>query len=159
MRTVKNLLLHSTRFGDMEVAEEQILDFPHGVPGFPAEKQFVFLDYQPDSPFYFLQSVLDADLTFLLIDPFAFFNDYEFAMDDALAEEIGVTRDNPPTIFNIATVKGKLENMTVNLVAPVIVNTRDRKAVQIVLEKTDYATRYPLFPEGLPDQPAHTGGK
>ena len=146
------MILQSTRFGEMEVAEELIMDFPQGMLGFPDEKKFALMEYKPDSPFYILQSVGDVDLTFLLINPFAFFNDYEFSMDDALIAEIGLTPENPPLVFNIATIRDKLENMTVNLAGPVLLNARDRKAVQLVIEKTEYPTRYPLFP-------ATAGGK
>ena len=146
------MMVKSTRFGELDVAEEQILDFPQGVLGFPGEMKFALMEYKPDSPFYFLQSVTDADLTFLLINPFAFFNDYEFSMDDAVIDEIGLNAENPPAVFNIATVKDKLENMTVNLAGPVLVNHRDRKAMQLVIEKTNFPTRYPLFP-------ADAGGK
>lgn len=59
--------------------------------------------------------------------------------------EIGVTADNPPTVSNIATVKDKIENMTVNLAGPVLVNLREQKAAQWVIEKTQFPTRYPLF--------------
>ena len=146
------MLVQSTRFGELEVAEEQIMDFPEGLLGFPDEKKFALMEYKPESPFYILQSMADPDLTFLMINPFAFFNDYDFHMDDALMAEIGVTADNPPTVFNIATVRDKIENMTVNLAGPVLVNMRDRKAAQWVIEKTQFPTRYPLFP-------AATGGK
>ena len=146
------MLVQSTRFGELEVAEEQIMDFPEGLLGFPDEKKFALMEYKPESPFYILQSMADPDLTFLMINPFAFFNDYDFNMDDALMAEIGLTADNPPTVFNIATVRDKLENMTVNLAGPVLVNVRDRKAAQWVIEKTQFPTRYPLFP-------AAAGGK
>ena len=146
------MLVQSTRFGELEVAEEQIMDFPEGLLGFPDEKKFALMEYKPESPFYILQSMADPDLTFLMINPFAFFNDYDFHMDDALMAEIGLTADNPPTVFNIATVRDKIENMTVNLAGPVLVNIRDRKAAQWVIEKTQFPTRYPLFP-------AATGGK
>lgn len=142
------MLVQSTRFGELEVAEEQIYDFPQGMLGFPGEKKFALMEYKPESPFYILQSLTEANLTFLMINPFAFFNDYEFAMDDGLIGEIGLTAENPPLVFNIATVKDKLENMTVNLAGPVLVNARDRKAVQLVIEKTGFPTRYPLFPAG-----------
>ncbi|NMC31978.1 MAG: flagellar assembly protein FliW [Veillonellaceae bacterium] len=146
------MIVQSTRFGELDVPDGQILDFPQGVLGFPAEKRFALMEYKTDSPFYLLQSLADADLTFLMINPFAFFNDYEFAMDDALMAEIGVTADNPPSVFNIATVKDKIENMTVNLAGPVLVNLRDRKAAQWVIEKTVFPTKYALFP-------ATAGGK
>ena len=146
------MLVQSTRFGELEVAEEQIMDFPEGLLGFPDEKKFALMEYKPESPFYILQSMADPDLTFLMINPFAFFNDYDFHMDDALMAEIGLTADNPPTVFNIVTVRDKLESMTVNLAGPVLVNIRDRKAAQWVIEKTQFPTRYPLFP-------AAAGGK
>ncbi len=153
------MIVRSTRFGELEVTEEQIFDFPQGIPGFPDEKRFVFLDYQPDSPFYFLQSVAEPNLTFLLIDPFSFFTDYQFALDDDVAAEIGLSRDNPPAVYNIATVKGSLENMTANLVAPVLINARDCKGKQIVLEKSEYTTRYRLFPDGLSSKKTVEGGR
>lgn len=146
------MIVQSTRFGELDVPDGQILDFSQGVLGFPEEKKFALMEYKPESPFYILQSMSDPDLTFLMINPFAFFNDYDFTMDDELMAEIGVTEDNPPTVFNIATVKDKIENMTVNLAGPVLVNVRDRKAAQWVIEKTQFPTRYPLFP-------AATGGK
>ena len=146
------MLVQSTRFGELEVAEEQIMDFPEGLLGFPDDKKFALMEYKTESPFYILQSMVDPDLTFLMINPFAFFNDYDFNMDDMLMAEIGVTADNPPTVFNIATVRDKIENMTVNLAGPVLVNVRDRKAAQWVIEKTQFPTRYPLFP-------AAAGGK
>ena len=146
------MLVQSTRFGELDVAEEQIMDFPEGLLGFPDEKRFALMEYKPESPFYILQSMADPDLTFLMINPFAFFNDYDFHMDDALMAEIGVTADNPPTVFNIATVRDKIQSMTVNLAGPVLVNIRDRKAAQWVIEKTQFPTRYPLFP-------AAAGGK
>ena len=146
------MLVQSTRFGELEVAEEQIMDFPEGLLGFPDEKKFALMEYKPESPFYILQSMADPDLTFLMINPFAFFNDYDFQMDDALMAEIGLTADNPPTVFNIVTVRDKLESMTVNLAGPVLVNIRDRKAAQWVIEKTVFPTKYPLFP-------ATAGGK
>ena len=146
------MLVQSTRFGELEVAEEQIMDFSEGLLGFPDEKKFALMEYKPESPFYIMQSMTDSDLTFLMINPFAFFNDYDFHMDDALMSEIGLTADNPPTVFNIVTVRDKLESMTVNLAGPVLVNIRDRKAAQWVIEKTQFPTRYPLFP-------AAAGGK
>ena len=142
------MIAQSTRLGELDVPDEQILEFPQGILGFPVEKRFALMEYKPASPFYFLQSLADPDLMFLMINPFAFFNDYEFAMDDALMGEIGVTADNPPTVFNIVTVKDKLANMTVNLAGPVLVNLRDGKAAQWVIEKTQFPTRYPLFPAG-----------
>ena len=151
------MIIQSTRFGELEIAEIDIISFPHGIPGFPDEKKFVAVVSDPGNPFSYLQSAKEANLTFLLADPFTFFNDYEFSLDDAVAEELGVSPEKPPQVFIIATVKEKLEEMTVNLLAPLVINGQERIGRQIILDKSDYGTRQVLFPEGLPLQA--TGGK
>ena len=143
------MIIKSTRFGELDVAEEMILEFPQGLPGFSNQKSFVFLPYQSDSPFAFLQSANEPDLTFMLVEPFTFFKDYDFEVDDESAEALGLSIENLPQIFNIVSLRGKFEEMTANLLAPIIVNWRDRYAMQIVLEKTSYTIRHRLFPDGL----------
>ena len=76
------MFIDSTRLGHVDVSEDNIINFPQGLPGFPDEKTFAFLLYQADSPFAFLQSVKEPDLTFLIVAPFTFFQDYDFEVDD-----------------------------------------------------------------------------
>lgn len=139
------MIVQSTRLGELEVPEEQIIDFPAGLPGFPDENKFAVFIYQPDSSFFILQSLANADLSFLMVNPFDFFNDYEFDLEDEQLSSLGMTKDNPPVVFNIATMKENLESMTVNLMAPVLVNHRDRKGLQMVIDKPKFPIRYPLF--------------
>jgi len=150
--------IESTRFGELEVAEEQLIHFSYGIPGFPEEKTFVHMGYDSESPFSYLQSTAEVNLTFLLADPFAFINDYEFVLEDYVAEELDLSLENPPQVFLIATVKGKLADMTVNLLAPVVVNGINRTGRQVILDKPEYSIRYKLFPDGLPKE-AVKGGK
>lgn len=139
--------IKSTRFGELEVAEEQLFKFPHGIPGFPDEKNFVFIPIDGESPFSYLQSATEANLTFLLVEPFAFFQDYEFVLEDEVAQELDLSAENPPQVFLIATVKGKLADMTVNLLAPLVINGLSRTGQQIILDKSEYSISHKLFPE------------
>lgn len=150
--------LESTRFDQLEVAEEQLINFPHGIPGFPDEKSFAHILQDADSPFSFLQSTTEANLTFLLVEPFAFFQDYEFVLEDEIAQELDLSPENPPQVFLIATVKGKLADMTVNLLAPLVINTVNRQGQQVILNKPEYSISHKLFPNGLPEA-AGKGGK
>lgn len=150
--------IQSTRFGELEISIENILKFDQGIPGFPDENEFVFLPYEENSPFAFLQSTHDANLTFLVVEPFSFLPEYTFELSDEYSLQIGVSSENPPQIFNIVSIKEPLQQSTVNLLAPVIVNWKDRKAKQIILEKVEYTTKHLLFPGGLPEQTAQ-GGK
>lgn len=150
--------IESTRFGQLEVAEEQLIHFSYGIPGFPDEKTFVHMGQDAESPFSFLQSTTEVNLTFVLTDPFAFIKDYEFVLEDDVAAELDLSLENPPQVFLIATVKDKLVDMTVNLLAPVVVNGVNRRGRQVILDKPEYSIRYKLFPDGLPEA-AVEGGK
>ncbi len=150
--------IKSTRFGEMEISIENILKFEQGIPGFPDENEFAFLPYEQNSPFAFLQSTKDVNLTFLVVEPFSFLPEYTFELSDEYSSQIGVSTENPPQIFNIVSIKEPLQQSTVNLLAPVIVNWKDCKAKQIILEKVEYTTKHLLFPGGLPNQTTQ-GGK
>ncbi|MCB8814165.1 flagellar assembly protein FliW [Desulfosporosinus shakirovi] len=149
--------IESTRFGELEVAEEHLFNFSHGIPGFPDEKIFVFIPLDEKSPFAYLQSTTEPNLTFLLADPFTFFKDYEFVLEDEIAKELDLSEENPPQVFLIATVKEKLEDMTVNLVAPLVMNGLNRIGSQVILDKREYSIRHKLFPDGLPKEAVKGG--
>jgi len=151
------MIIQSTRFGELTISEEAVLQFSHGLPGFPEEKVFGFLQYQPDSPFAFLQSAIEPDLTFLLVEPFAFFKDYHVEIEDDVATELGLSAENLPQVFTVVRVPEKPEEMTANLLAPIVINWQDRKAIQLILENKTYTIRHRLFPEGMPEQVAKGG--
>lgn len=141
------MLIHSDCLGELDV--DKVWTFPQGILGFSEEKKFAVVPYKPDSPFSFLQSVSEPSLTFLVVSPFDFFKDYEFEFNDQVAEELGVGQNNAPQIMNLVTLIDKPEDMTVNLLAPIIINRETRQAVQIVLEQQTYTTSHRLFPEGI----------
>ena len=104
------MLVQSTRFGEVEVSEEGILEFPYGIPGFLEEKTFALLPYQSDSPFSLLQSVNDPNLTFILIEPFSFFPDYQFEIDDEMVKELDLSEEQPPQRSNSFTISSSISN-------------------------------------------------
>ena len=151
------MIIQSTRFGELEVAADQLINFPHGIPGFPDEQSFAYMPQDATSPFSFIQSTTEANLFFLLADPFAFFKDYEFILDDEVAKELDLSPKNPPQVLLIATVKGNLADMTVNLLAPLVINEANRMGRQIILDNREYSTCDKLFPDGLPTATAQGG--
>ncbi|MDU4959242.1 MAG: flagellar assembly protein FliW [Sporomusaceae bacterium] len=143
----------STRLGQIEFVETDRVTFPDGLPGFADETDFVLMP-EADTPFAFLQSLHDPDLTFVLADPFAFYSDYSIELDAQCVAKLALSEDNRPQIWCIVTVPKQPADMTANLLAPVIANRRDNIACQYVLEKSGYTTRHRLFP-----QPAPQGGE
>ena len=148
--------IKSTRFGEFEVPEDLVVQFPEGLPGFEDQKQFAFLPYTVDednSPFAYMQSVQDPDLTLLLADPFLFFKHYSLDLNDEDAAQLGLT-DSEETagVYGVVAVPEKIDQMTVNLVAPIVVNWKEQKGMQVILNRSPYGTKHRLFPLGLPQQ-------
>ena len=140
--------LNTTRFGEIEVEDKLIITFEHGIPAFEDERDFAVIPYDDDSPYLYLQSASTPELAFLMTDPFVFFPDYSFELDDANMEALGVTKDDDVLVCSLITVPASgIPNMTTNLLAPIVINKSNMKAKQVVLEKTNYTTKHRLFPE------------
>ncbi|MDR3271122.1 MAG: flagellar assembly protein FliW [Peptococcaceae bacterium] len=139
----------STRLGTLEVADDQMISFAQGLPGFPEEREFAVIWQDPESPFAFLQSLADPHLTFVLADPFVFFSDYHFELDDNIAAQLGLSAQTPPQVLLIATIKESFAESTVNLMAPVVINLSARVGRQVILDHPEYTVRHKLFPGGM----------
>ena len=143
MRKVK-----TSRFGELEIDEKRVVHFKDGIPAFEDEHEFIILPYDEESPYYFMQSLKTPDLAFLLTVPFMFFPDYSFEIDDETLKELGIKENDEVFYYALVTIPNySIRYMTANLLAPVILNTANMQAKQIVLEKTDYTTKERLFPE------------
>lgn len=143
--------IYTSRLGAIEIDETGIYKFPAGVPGFEVYKQFVLLQTSQDAPFCYMQSVENGELAFLVADPFLFYPDYEFDLSDSQQDELNVEKADELTIWCIVTAQRTLLDATMNLKAPVVLNTRRRYGKQIVLYDTHYTTKHPLL------HPANSG--
>jgi flagellar assembly factor FliW len=142
------LKVKTTRFGEIELIQEDLITFVEGIPGFPDEHEFVILPYSDDSPFLYLQSAAQDYLAFLMVNPFLFFTDYEFELDEMQLEELAIRTMEEVASYVMITVPPRdVKTMTANLVAPVVINIHTHQGKQIVLEKSKYQTKHLLFSE------------
>lgn len=140
----------TTRFGELEIDEEDIIHFSFGLPGFEQEKNFVLIPYDENSPFFFLQSIQTKELAFLVLSPFVFFPGYNFELDDAVLEELVIASENDVAVYSILTVRGgDIKQMTANLLAPIIINSKNKRAKQVVLDDTQFTTKHNVFAQPL----------
>ena len=138
--------IHTVRFGDLTIDEKSIVHFAQGIPAFEDEHDFVLIPYDEESPYLFLQSCTTPDLAFLMTDPYLFFKDYEFEIDDATEKKLGLEKPEDVAVYVLLTIPGgSIKDMTANLMAPVIINQNTLEAVQLVLEKSSYQTKHRLF--------------
>jgi len=119
--------------------------FEHGIPGFEQFKSFTLLSADEDGTFVHLQSVEDEEVVFLLADPFRFYPTYEFELALHIQEELCLQEEKDVAVWTIVTVGEKLEDSTLNLLAPIVVNTKLKVGRQVILQNTPYETKHPLI--------------
>ena len=140
--------INTRRFGELELEDEDIVRFAHGLPAFEDEHEFVVLPYEEGTPYMFLQSATTPELAFLMTDPFTFFSDYSFELDDANMEELGIATPEDILVCTLISIPPTgIPDMTTNLLAPVVFNKNTMEAKQVVLEKSPYTTKHRLFPK------------
>ena len=145
--------INTLRFGELEIEEQDVVRFADGIPAFEDEHKFVVLPYEEGTPYMFLQSMATPELAFLMTDPFVFFPDYSFELDDENMDKLEIkTMDDVLVCTLISIPRSGVADMTTNLLAPVVINRHTMQAKQIVLEKTQYTTKHRLFPEKKGDK-------
>lgn len=139
--------LETRYFGNIEIADEKIIHFPHGLPGFDEYKDYtVIYDIEEEQPFFsWLQCVTEKDLAFPIVNPFRVKEDFNPILEDELLKEIGEFESEDLAVFLIATVPSDVTKTTVNMKAPVIINTKNRLGMQIIVENEDYEIRHALI--------------
>jgi len=126
------------------IQEMTKLFFEEGIPGFPHLQFFQLQQQEETGPFFLLTSIEDPNIEFGVIDPFAFFSDYEFTLSDPIKESLKITESTPVAVLNIITFRSNGE-VTVNLKAPLVMNMDNRMAKQVILTEENYQVRQPLF--------------
>ncbi|WP_404330193.1 flagellar assembly protein FliW [Mesobacillus maritimus] len=139
--------IQTVRFREIEVDESRLITFLKGIPGFDEDKQYILLpaDETGESPFFFLQSVETAEVSFLLLDAFAFFAKYDVNLDDSVVEKLEIGSPDDVIVLTTVTVQGELKQATTNLKAPLVINYPKQVGMQIVLDNRDYMIKQPLF--------------
>lgn len=137
-------------FGTVGIEEEKIIHFPAGIPGFEEYKDYTII-YDIDSeeePFFsWLQCVTEKELAFPIVNPFRVAEDYNPAVEDALLEPLGEFETEDLAVFLLATVPGDVKKASVNMKAPLLINTKNRQAMQIIAENEDYEIKHMLIAE------------
>jgi flagellar assembly factor FliW len=131
--------------GDIEIDNQQTLTFNQGIPGFLEETEFVILPLPEAEAFQVLQSIQTKELAFIITDPFQFFLDYDFQLELQEIEKLQLQQAEDAAVYVLLTMSDSVEKITANLQAPVIINTKQQLAKQVILINTAYETKHRLF--------------
>ncbi|HEY1181226.1 MAG TPA: flagellar assembly protein FliW [Rhodocyclaceae bacterium] len=138
-----SIKIKSSRYGEIEVAEDKVIEFPQGLAGFESLRRFAFLHPESDSPkYYILQSMEDADVAFNVADPAVFGFNYEITLDEALSAVL----DQPDTpaavaddaVLVILSKESDSAPLRAVLKAPLILNLKTRRGIQHTFTRLDY---------------------
>ncbi|MFE7817098.1 flagellar assembly protein FliW [Priestia megaterium] len=131
--------------GDIEIDNQQTLTFNQGIPGFLEETEFVILPLPEAEAFQVLQSTQTKELAFIITDPFQFFLDYDFQLEPQEIEKLQLQQAEDAAVYVLLTMSDSVEKITANLQAPVIINTKQQLAKQVILMNTAYEAKHRLF--------------
>ena len=137
------MIIHTSRFGQLEVDENRLITFEEGILGFPKQHDYALIQTGEGSAFYWLQSVCTPDLAFVVCDPRLFVADYQVPVKLAELETIDLAEPEDAQVFVIVNKVGDL--LTGNFQGPLVVNVENRHGRQLVLSDERYSTRHPLM--------------
>lgn len=138
--------INTENFGKIEIEADKVIEFRSPILGFDNYREFTMVNSIEDDVFYWLQSIKDEDLSFIVINPFDFTADYQVNISDKIKEKLEITEDDELIICTLVVVRNGGKKVTTNLKAPIIINADKNTAGQVVLE-ADYPTRYCLWDE------------
>ncbi len=136
--------LQTRHFGEITVSDDTIITFDSGLPGFDTMTKFTLLTNSENPAFCWLQSIDDGDLAFVLFDVGSIMKEYDPKIDVNSVSELGKIENNL-LIYNIVVVPENAEEMTVNLKAPIVINTDTKKGKQVIVNNDDYQIKHYIF--------------
>ena len=128
--------------------KEKIIEFKDGIPGFEEYKDYIIIfNEDEENPFHKLQCLSEPKLSFIIIDPFIFRPNYDFELSDNTIEKLEIEEVKDVLVYSIVTIPEDHTKMTANLLGPIIINTNNNLAKQIVLNDTKYTTKHYILEE------------
>ena len=138
---------NTTRFGTIEIGEDKLVHFPLGLLGFENLQRYLVIDSDDSAPLRWLQAVDDPDLAFLIVEPTLFFSEYKFQIPGEDKEMLGLKDGSDVVVACLVVVPNNPNDMTINLMGPLVMNPEKRVGKQIVLHDGTYSARQRLLPD------------
>jgi len=133
----------TSRFGQIQVLLDSIVDFPDGLIGIGGSR-YALLRTDPKSPFVWLQSLTVPGLALPVTNPHMFFPDFGVQLTDEEAERLGLAGGEQADVLVTVTTGPTLADFTVNTRAPILI--RQRRGFQVLNQASGVAVKTPLFP-------------
>lgn len=134
-------MMYETKVGNFEISDENIINFDSGIPGFETFKKFSIISLIDTEPVKWLASLEDKNLALPIIDPWIAFKDYTINLSESVLQELENPKKENVIVFCVIALK---PTVTVNLLAPIVVNLEKGMGIQAILSDTNYTTKHPI---------------
>lgn len=136
--------IQTAHFGEVEIDDNKVLFFDNGLPGLEDNKRFALLSNEESKPINWFQSLDHREISLPVMDPFLICPDYAFDIPQADVDALGIEQVDDVYVLSILVIPRNAGGITINLSAPIIINVRNGKGRQIVLDDKKYLVRVPI---------------
>jgi len=148
--------ISTSRFGELEIPDDKIIHMAKPVLGFENLKKYCLISGDDCEPFLWYQSVEDPEIAFIIVNPVLFYPEYRIEINPKEIEELKVDDTAAIETYVIVTVPNDPPQMSINLQGPILVNTQNRIAKQLILVNSNYNVRHYIF-DGMPETDKKVG--
>lgn len=137
--------INTTRFGELEVDNKDIITFNEGLLGFEKLTKFFIVDPGDQTLILWLQSVDDSATAFPIIEPKIFKPDYAVKLLPAELNSLNLESLSNASVYTILTIPTDVKLMSANLKAPIVINNQSKAARQIVLQDSKLEVKCEMY--------------
>lgn len=148
MEPSEKITLNFPRFGECSYDDAEVLEFPWGLPGFPDSHRWLALNIEAQSTYIWLQSLDDLKVAIPTLDPWLVFEEYDPKLPGYAIAALDIHDASEFAVLCVVVATANAEAMTMNLMAPIIINLRARRARQVMLENSKYVVNEPIPRKG-----------
>jgi flagellar assembly factor FliW len=138
--------IETRAFGPFEISDRQVISFPVGLFGFEQLHEYALLDAaQPG--FYWLQSIADVEIAFLMLNPYDLRPDYELNIPEEDLQSLEFENDEDLLAFAIVTIPEDESKISANLQGPVVINRVTQLGRQSISLDPRWRTKHLILEE------------
>ena len=139
------MYIENQQMGKIFYKKEDIIYFKDGLYGFENSKSFIIIKKNDNHHFKFLQSIDNPNLTLIIINPKCVFKDYILCLSDNELKEIDLIENKYIEDYVIVTIPNDIEEISVNLVGPIVINKQKKIAKQMISQNQEYSVKHFIF--------------
>lgn len=137
-----SVTFQSVRFGELQVAEQDVIEFPFGLIGLGG-RRYTLLDRNPGSGFLWLHSVEEPALALPVVAPEPFFSEFSLHMAPEDVERTGIGEGAEVKLYVTVRATPDPLDITANLRAPLVIH--EGRGYQVINANPQAQLQAPLF--------------